>query len=109
MVTSELFSDKVLACLKAPCAEDNSTLEQSGESLSCAASGQTYPYIKQIPSLYAPAPWEATDVTDKVQSFYEQHPFPNYEGLEAFGELVRKGHENPFSSNLLTAIGGFAR
>ncbi len=105
MVMSQLFSDKVLECLKAPGADDGSTLEQSAEGLSCKTTGQTFPYVKQIPSLYAPAPGEATDVTEKVQSFYEENPFPNYEGVEEFGELVRKGHENPFTSQLLEAIG----
>jgi 2-polyprenyl-3-methyl-5-hydroxy-6-metoxy-1,4-benzoquinol methylase len=40
-----------------------------------------------------------------MQDFYEENPFPSYEGLEEFGELVNKGRHNPFTSELLKAIG----
>ena len=40
-----------------------------------------------------------------MRNFYEEHPFPSYEGLEEFGDLANKGWTNPFSRNLLEAIG----
>jgi 2-polyprenyl-3-methyl-5-hydroxy-6-metoxy-1,4-benzoquinol methylase len=39
------------------------------------------------------------------KGFYEENPFPSYEDLEEFGQLVHKGSQNPFSSALLAAIG----
>ena len=58
-----------------------------------------------VPSLYTPEEGEGRDVAARVKSFYEENPFPNYEGLEEFAELVNKGSRNQFSTNLLKAIG----
>jgi 2-polyprenyl-3-methyl-5-hydroxy-6-metoxy-1,4-benzoquinol methylase len=38
-------------------------------------------------------------------AFYEEHPFPNYDGLQEFGELVNRGQKNEFSKTLLDSIG----
>ena len=99
------FDPRILACLKAPGHDDACRLEVDGEALRCADSGERFEFVRGVPSLYAPAPGEAREVTDKVRSFYEEHPFPSYEGLEEFGELVSKGLQNPFTARLLRAIG----
>lgn len=100
-----MFSDRILANLKAPGGQDRMDLALAGDGLACAETGETYPFIDGVPSLYAPLQGEGEDVTHRVKSFYEENPFPNYEGLEEFGELVSKGSQNPFSANLLKAIG----
>jgi len=100
-----LFSDRILKLLRAPGAGDNASLVQEGDAFRCTETGETFPVIDGIPSLFAPSPGEGKDVTEKVRSFYEENPFPSYEGLEEFGELVTKGHANSFSKNLLDAIG----
>ncbi|MCH7935544.1 MAG: class I SAM-dependent methyltransferase [Proteobacteria bacterium] len=100
-----MFSDRILACLKAPGGDDETTLETVETGLHCPQTGETFPFIEGVPSLYAPLKGEGEDVTRRVKSFYEENPFPNYEGLEEFGELVGKGNQNPFSANLLKAIG----
>ena len=100
-----MFSDRILACLKAPGGDDETTLEPVENGLRCPQTGETFPFIEGVPSLYAPSKGEGEDVTRRVKSFYEENPFPNYEGLEEFGELVGKGNQNPFSANLLKAIG----
>jgi len=99
------FSDRILACLKAPGHGDECRLEPVDGGLRCVETGELYPSIRGIPSLYAPAPDEAREVTEKVRSFYEEYPFPSYEGVEEFGELVSKGSENPFTRRLLRSIG----
>ena len=99
------FSDRILACLKAPGGYDETTLEPVENGLFCPQTGKTFPFIEGVLSLYAPLKGEGEDVTRRVKSFYEENPFPNYEGLEEFGELVGKGTQNPFSANLLKAIG----
>lgn len=103
--SENLFSKRILDCLRAPGASDQASLVQDGETFTCAETGETFPVIDGIPSLFAPSPGEGKDVTEKVRSFYEENPFPSYEGLEEFGELVTKGHANSFSKNLLDAIG----
>ena len=99
-----VFSDRILACLKAP-GSSNGQLELAEGSLRCGETGKTFPFIEGVPSLYTPMEGEGGDVTKRVKSFYEENPFPNYDGLEDFGELVSKGSQNSFSAGLLKAIG----
>ncbi|MBT5048650.1 MAG: class I SAM-dependent methyltransferase [Rhodospirillaceae bacterium] len=100
-----LFSDKVLDCLKAPGGIDSDTLVLEGDGLRCTTSGERYDNIEGIPSLFAPLSGDGVEVTDRVKTFYEENPFPSYEGIEEFGELVNKGTQNQFSADLLEAIG----
>ncbi len=103
--TPPLFSDKILACLKAPGQSDDTNIELCSDGLRCRETGEIFPLLQGIPSLYHPTPGEGSDVTARIRSFYEKNPFPSYEGLEEFGELVNKGNKNPFSVRLLDAIG----
>ena len=100
-----MFPDKILSCLKAPGGGEQSTLENADNGLKDRKTGEIYPFIGEVPSLYQPLAGEGEEVTARVKSFYEENPFPSYEGLEEFGELVNKGSQNPFSANLLKAIG----
>src|SRR5262249_21008183 len=58
-----------------------------------------------VPSLFVQEGGSGAQVTATVKDFYEENPFPSYEGLEEFGQLVYKGSRNPFSIALLEAIG----
>ena len=100
-----MVSSRILECLKAPGGSDEQGLELLEDGFRCPNTGETYPFIGDVPSLYSPPEGEGEEVTARVKSFYEETPFPNYEGLEEFGELVSKGSQNPFSANLLKAIG----
>ena len=100
-----MFSSRILACLKAPGGENRDTLEITEGALKNVITGKTYPYKNNVPSLFLPEKGQGEIVTTKVKSFYEENPFPSYEGLEEFGELVNKGFHNPFTSELLQAIG----
>jgi len=100
-----MFSDRILARLKAPGGADDTDLELVEGGLRCPQTGVLYPYFEGIPTLFEPVEGQGEDVTTRVRSFYEKNPFPSYEGLEEFGELVGKGRENPFSAHLLKAVG----
>jgi len=100
-----LFSPRILPCLKEPGGSDESGLEMVENGLRGTVTGKLYEHIHGVPSLYQPPPGEGEDVTARVRSFYEENPFPSYEGLEEFGELVNKGGHNPFSAQLLKAVG----
>lgn len=102
MTGTPMFSGPILACLKAP---DGGGLELENGGLRSRTSGEFLPFVDGVPSLYVPEAGAGEEVTARVKSFYEENPFPNYEGLEEFGELVNKGSRNPFSANLLKAIG----
>lgn len=99
-----LFSARLLATLKEPGGGDSDSLELIEGALRSRETGRTYPFIDGVPSLMVDSD-DGQTVRDKVRGFYEGHPFPSYEGLEEFGDLVKKGRENPFTSRLLEAIG----
>lgn len=104
-MSMKLFPKKILDCLKAPGEENETTLIESDERLECAQTGIHYPFIKNIPNLFASAEWEDFSFTQQIKEFYEENPFPSYEGMEEFSELVSKGYSNPFTNSLLRAIG----
>ena len=100
-----LFPDRILDCLTAPGGPDTSRLEEVAGGLRNVDTEEVFPNLHGVPSLFAPEKGAGEEVTSRVKSFYEENPFPSYEGLEEFGELVSKGQENPFSRDLLRAIG----
>lgn len=99
--------DRLLACLRPPGATDADRLELSDDGgFRCPRTGQRFAAVDGVPSLFgATSAGDDGDVTGRIKSFYEEHPFPSYEGVEEFGELVSKGIHNPFSANLLKAVG----
>ena len=105
MTAAPMFPDPILACLKAPGGSDDDGLEPVDGGLRSTRTGETFPFVDGVPSLFVPEKGAGEGVTARVKSFYEENPFPNYEGLEEFGELVNKGSGNLFSANLLKAIG----
>ena len=102
--TPPMFSDKILSRLEIP-GEGSRDLRQEANKLVSSGGEVEFPFKNGVPSLYFPADGDDQNVTEKVKSFYEENPFPNYEGMEEFGELVNKGSQNPFSAQLLHAIG----
>lgn len=99
------FSERLLGCLKAPSGGNDHNLVEEDGALYCKSTGEHFDHINGVPSLFAPSSGEEGDLTDKVKHFYEENPFPNYEGIEEFGELVNKGIQNKFSADLVDAIG----
>lgn len=102
---SDIFSPKILGCLKPPGADNSRGLAAVDGGFRDPDSGEIFPVIDGVPSLFKAAPWEDVDITSRVRGFYEENPFPSYEGLEEFGELVNKGMQNPFTAQLLNSIG----
>lgn len=100
-----MFPDRILGCLRAPGGSDDSRLELVEGGLRSPGTGELFPFIEGVPSLFMPTEGSGQEVTSKVRTFYEENPFPSYEGLEEFGELVAKGRENPFMVQLLKAVG----
>jgi SAM-dependent methyltransferase len=97
-----MFSDRILACLTDPAGGE---LTRTDDGFRNTRSGKLYPDERGVPSLFVAHAGEAVDVGTRIRSFYEENPFPSYEGLEEFGELVNKGVKNAFSAKLLEAIG----
>jgi SAM-dependent methyltransferase len=79
------------------CPVDNAPLGWNPltERLEGRGGCHSFPVQDGIPCLFAPNEWPAnpTDVTDIVQKFHEQTPFPNYDGLDSRDSLRRKARD----------------
>jgi SAM-dependent methyltransferase len=102
MSGAPLFSDRIFACLADPA---GGALERIADGFRNARTGAVFPDARGVPSLYVPTEGEGADVARRIRSFYEENPFPSYDGVEDIGDLVNKGVKNPFSARLLDAIG----
>ncbi|MBF0165607.1 MAG: class I SAM-dependent methyltransferase [Magnetococcales bacterium] len=103
-MTLPLLPERILACLQAPDAKPDGALELVPDGLRSVTTGRIFPFEDGIPSLFQPTN-DQEGVTVRIREFYEKNPFPNYEGQEEFGELVNRGHSNPFQEALLNAVG----
>jgi len=74
-------------------------LEAAEGAIKCSACQKLYQTESGIPLLFLPNKCGTSkkDVTGKIKAFYEKTPFPNYEGLENAGDLVRKAERGVFS------------
>lgn len=104
-VATPLFSNRILSRLKEPGEADDADMVLEAGGLRAVKSGRLYPFMDGVPSLFVGQKGTGEEVTSTVKGFYEENPFPSYEGLEEFGQLVHKGSKNPFSSSLLEAVG----
>src|SRR5262245_21322879 len=66
-----------------------------------AGSGRQLPMADGIPNLFVPN--DATvsgDVTEMVKAFYEETPFPNYDGFDSRESLANKARRGVFAALL---------
>jgi carbamoyltransferase len=101
-----LIPTRLLNCLKAPGASDDATLERIDGAFRCSQTGRLYPDEAGVPSLLAGIESAERDpITGRVKAFYEENPFPNYDGVQDYGDLVNRGMKTPFMKRLLEAVG----
>ena len=86
----------VLPLLRCPVDHDRLTWDPQARRLACGM--HAYPVEAGIPCLFTANEWSADrrDVTDIVKAFYEETPFPNYDGLDTRDSLRRKTTESVF-------------
>jgi SAM-dependent methyltransferase len=99
-----LFPESLLGCMRPP-SEQGRSLERVSGGFRCPETHAFFPDRDGVPSLFKEVDNDADDITASVKTFYEENPFPNYEGLEDFGSLVSRGQKTDFSRALLAAIG----
>jgi SAM-dependent methyltransferase len=99
------FSERILATLRPPGGQDDQHLALEGDGLRCVETGERFPFVGGIPSLLRHPGGTPAEITARIRSFYEEHPFPSYEGVEDYGALVNKGYQNAFTVQLLDAVG----
>lgn len=82
------------------CPIDGSRLNfpANGKQLRCEMADHGFSVETGIPCLFSANEWghERPDVTKIVKSFYEETPFPNYEGLDTRDSLRAKARESKF-------------
>lgn len=101
-----LIPARLLLCLKQPGASNETNLERVTDGFRCPSTGAIMPDVDGIPSLLeGVGEDDAAGVTEKIKAFYEEYPFPSYEGVQEYGELVNRGQKNRFAQGLLDAIG----
>jgi SAM-dependent methyltransferase len=83
------------------CPDEGSPLawDRSAAQLKDTGGSHRYGVQSGIPCLFAPNSWPEgkTDVTDIVREFYEETPFPNYDGLDTRDSLRRKASAGVFA------------
>lgn len=77
-------------------------LTRDGGSVGCQGCGHRFPVTDGIPQLFWPNEWDPTkdDVTERMKSFYEEHPFPNYDDFDSAGTLLDKARRGLFAKLL---------
>lgn len=70
----------------------------SHNAIECYKCNQHYPVENGIPSMFWPNEGQSPekDVTDLVKSFYEEIPFPNYDGCDSSAGLIQKAERSGF-------------
>jgi len=96
---------RILDCLRPPRESDGLTIERIDGGFRCPSSGRLFPDRDGVPSLLVGVEDDQSAITGRIKDFYEEHPFPNYEDVQSFGDLVERGRSNPFAKKLLEAIG----
>lgn len=94
------FFDHHLQILCCPrCGAD---LAQENDELVCFGCRQHYEIVDGVPHLFWPNDDDgsASDVTKMIRSFYEEHPFPNYDGFDNVGTLIEKARKSIFAKLL---------
>ena len=84
------------------CPNCGGDLTFENKSLNCRRCSHPYPFSDGILSLFWPNEWEASkeDVTEKIKSFYEKTPFPNYDEFDNVGILLEKARKGLFAQLL---------
>jgi SAM-dependent methyltransferase len=68
-----------------------------GPEPACEACGRRFGARDGLLDLHAPHEDEASDVTHRIQAFYERHPFPNYDRMDDVASLMARARRNPFA------------
>lgn len=84
------------------CPKCGGELQLNNNIFFCIKCSQSFPVIDGIPMLYWPNEWDGSkeDVTEKIKSFYEENPFPNYDEFDSAEGLIDKARKGLFAKLL---------
>ncbi|MEK6644555.1 MAG: carbamoyltransferase N-terminal domain-containing protein [Planctomycetota bacterium] len=75
-----------------------------GQTASCKGCSAQYKCDDGIWQLFSPHEKVDGDVTDMVKSFYEEHPFPNYDDHDSLSSLIGKSRKGVYARLLAEQI-----
>jgi SAM-dependent methyltransferase len=75
-----------------------------GQRATCQACGAAFTCDDGIWQLFHPHEKVEGDVTDLVKSFYEEHPFPNYDDHDSLSSLIAKSRKGVYARLLAEQI-----
>ncbi|RIL06456.1 MAG: 2-polyprenyl-3-methyl-5-hydroxy-6-metoxy-1,4-benzoquinol methylase [Proteobacteria bacterium] len=81
------------------CPRCSASIAVEDAAFRCLGCGHAYPIEDGIPALFCPNEWGEgkDDVTDRVRSFYEETPFPNYDDFDSVASLAAKARGGRFA------------
>ena len=83
---------------------DGSTVAVQGSTFRSTRTGRAIDVTDGIPNLFVPAEFppgkSVKDVTEMVKAFYEETPFPNYDGYDSRESLAAKARQGVFAALL---------
>ena len=101
-----LVPARLLATVRPPGDANNDLIVREDAAFRDTKTGELFPDKDGVPSLFREITADSGDViTQKVKTFYEEHPFPSYENNQDFADLVNRGQKAAFTKDLLDAIG----
>src|SRR4051812_39252947 len=78
----DIVSPQALAWLKPPGAPDTAPIERIDGAFRDPATGKIFSDQNGVPSLLTGVAEDTTKITGAVKAFYEDYPFPSYEGYK---------------------------
>ena len=77
-------------------------LHTDGEHLVCSGCRHRFTSENGVPQLFWPNEWgdRSEDVTERMKSFYEETPFPDYDDFDSVASLIQKAREGRFAKLL---------
>ena len=77
-------------------------LELADDEIVCTGCAHRFACDGNIPLLFWPNEWSdsSEDVTDRMQAFYEETPFPNYDEFDNLASLIEKSRRGSLAKLL---------
>ena len=84
------------------CPRCNADLLFDDDAIECMSCRQRYDIVDGIPHLFWSEEASAStgNVTERIRAFYEEHPFPDYDGFDNVGTLIEKARQGVFAKLL---------
>ncbi len=91
------FDKDILELTQCPSCGGN--LNVTGDALHCGVCDAAFDIREEIPELFV-SDSSKSNLSDRVKSFYEETPFPDYDEFDSLGSLISKAKKSVFAKAL---------